>query len=511
MFYFKKFSILIFTITVSYFFLININNGQQNGYAEAHSIEHNNYSASFKNKDCTIYKWFDPNTNEKEGKLLLKNCSSCHRAYYKEWVDDKHSMAHNNTVFLSAYKQFKKDHPDKNGNCSLCHNPEAALDNKFDADIRKAKKTNGISCDFCHKIEDVDQNLLKKGVSGLVIKRICKGESDVRFGAIKDPVQIELPDGRESKEELKYNSLYKTSLVCAKCHDGVSGNIQTYSTFTEWVNSPAAMIGIQCQSCHMQPRRENKENSFEIVDNPDVKHKIRPYYEVHSHSFLTEDKHTFRKKYIDLKIKTEQISNSQQNVLVVKVRVENNNPGHSFPTGATMRNAVLVLEVKDKNGNDLKLLKGLMLPDYAGNLKGKPGKLFAKILEETSGQYAIKHGKQGIEFRKIANVLGIPAQDWWNVFIASDSRIKAGDKDISVFEFDLGDVLDKRPYVILSDSEESPDVMRSFIVNTHQDDTKHQIIITAKLIWRNTWHGLAKANGLRLEEDLLIEKKSILN
>ncbi|MBI3590843.1 MAG: hypothetical protein HY094_05630 [Candidatus Melainabacteria bacterium] len=419
-------------------------------------------------ENCTFYKWFNPNTSDKEGKLLLKNCSSCHMSYYKEWKDDKHSMSQNNPFFLETYKQFRQDHPNENGNCALCHNPEAALDHELSVDLRetKNKKTNGVSCDFCHKIESIDQNPLKQGVSGLNIVRPCKGFKDIRFGQIKDPIQP------SDKEELKYNSLYKTSLVCAKCHDGSNGNVQVYSTFTEWLNSPAAKRGVQCQSCHMQPRNENK-----IVDNTNIKYKTRPYYEVHSHSFLTGNPHEFRKKYVNLKIETQRNKNTdKKNVILVKVKVENNNFGHSFPTGSPMRNAVLVLDVKCKNKTGKTTLplqiKGPRLSSYAGNLSGKPGKLFAKILAETSSEYASQHSQAGILFRKIAGKLGIPAQDWWNVFIASDTRIKANEEDISTYGF----------------------------------ETDNNCRITAKLIWRNTWPGLAKLKGFMIQEDLLVKK-----
>ncbi len=431
-------------------------------------------------KNCSFYKWFDPNTNEKEGKELLKNCSSCHAAYYNEWTNDKHSMSQNNPFFLSMYKDFRKDHPDKNGNCSLCHNPEAAIDNGFDVDLRKqrATKTNGISCDFCHKIEDVDQNDFKKGVTGLSILKICKGMKDIRIGSIKDPIQI------SNKEELRYNSLYKTSLYCAKCHEGSNGNIKIYSTFSEWLNSPAAKKGVQCQTCHMPVREsEDRDQKLEIVDNPNINHKQRPYYEIHSHGFLTKEPHEFRKKYVDLNLavalRNNVISNGYK-IITVTCTVENNNFGHSFPTGSPMRNAILVLEAKDKNGNDLKLIKGSLLPNYAENLKGKPGKLFAKILSETSSEYAATHGNSGIRFRKIANKLGIPAQDWWNVFIANDTRIKANEKDISVYEFTVG---------------------------ASRDLLLQPVTITAKLVWRNTWAGLAKLKDIDLKEDLLIKKE----
>lgn len=452
---------------------------------------------------CTFLKWFDPNTNNEEGKSLLKNCSSCHMAYYKEWINDKHSMSQNNPFFLSVYSGtttenlksnvypgFKLDHPEQSGNCALCHNPEAALvDTSKEIDIRTVKNTNGISCDFCHKIESIDQNPLKKGIAGINIVRAikgnhfisniqdleltdpsyCKGFKDIRFGPIKDPLEIkEISD----VEKLKYNSLYKTSLVCAKCHDGLNGNVPIYSTFTEWVNSPAARRGVQCQHCHMPPR--NNANS--IIDNPSIKSKSRPYHQIHSHSFLTEDPHELRKKYVDLKIETKK----QNEILTVNIVVENNNFGHSFPTGSPMRNAILLLEVKNKDGKELSLIKGPRLPNYAGNLRQKPGKLFAKILEETSNEYALLsgNGSEGIEFRKKAKDLGIPAQDWWNIFIASDTRIKANESNISVYEFKL--------------------------------PPHNGITITAKLFWRNTWAALAKIKQVELKEDLLIERKLTL-
>ncbi len=482
----KKLSFLLFTALLSLIFLFQFFYIANNAKPEEKKNAINPVPTAFKplpSKSCSFLKWFDPNTNDKEGKLLLKNCSSCHMAYYNEWVSDKHSMSQNNPFFLSVYKQFKQDHPDQNGNCALCHNPEAALDENGGVNLtrKRFEKTNGISCDFCHKIESVDQNPLKQGVEGLNIFRLCKGQNDVRFGPLKDPVQ----PGKN--EELRYNSLYKTSLSCAKCHDGSNGNIQIYSTFTEWLNSPAAKKGVQCQNCHMAPRK----NANVIVDNP-VKaihelpqHKERPYHQIHSHSFLTEDPFSFRKKYVDLTVETRhrRVSMTDRDTLIVTCKVENNNFGHSFPTGSPMRNVILLVEAKDKNGNNLKLIKGPRLPNYAGNLKNKPGKLFAKILSETNSEYARKHGESGINFRKIAKELGIPAQDWWNVFVLSDTRIKANEQDISVYEFD--------------------------VVGNGRDHSL-QTEITVKLIWRNTWPGLARLKGFKLKEDILLEKNLLV-
>ncbi|OGI08943.1 MAG: hypothetical protein A3I68_03645 [Candidatus Melainabacteria bacterium RIFCSPLOWO2_02_FULL_35_15] len=474
-----KLIVLLFSVILSLFFLSYFSNSIAK--RDANTSEPLILAMHEPNQitKCTLNQWFNPAINDEEGVRLLKNCSHCHMAGYKEWINDKHSMSQSNPFFLSIYSGtdkegneniapgFRLDHPKQNGNCILCHNPEAALDNNFDIDLRNAENTNGISCNFCHKIESIDKNHLKQGVRGLTISRVCKGQKEIGFGPLNDLV--------ESTDivEFKYNPIYKESLYCAKCHDGFQGNTQIYSTFTEWLNSPAKKQGIQCQSCHM-PVREHTAKKIHIVDNPDVKSKLRPYYQLHSHSFLTNNPHKFRKTFLDLKIKVK----VKNNILKVTAKVINKNTGHSFPTGSPMRNALLVLEVKDENNNKLELIKGPQLPVYAGSLKGKPGRLFAKILSETSNQYAQTHGEDGIRFRKTAGTLGIPAQQWWNIFILSDTRIKALKNDISIYEF---------------------------FIEPHR-----KISVTAKLIWRNTWPGLAKVKEFIIKEETLIEKTLLL-
>lgn len=510
----KNVSVLLFTTVLSFVSLSQLLTGSQPTASGSQPPIYE--SNDDQDSDCNLIKWFNPNTDDREGRLLLKNCSSCHVAYYKEWIIDKHSMSQSNPLFLAIYEQFREDHPDKNGNCALCHNPEAALDNNLDVDLRliNSRKTNGISCDFCHKIESIDQNPLKKGIEGIKVLRACKGQKDIRFGPIKDPIQP------SKAEELKYNSLFKTSLSCAKCHDGSNGNVRIYSTFTEWLNSPASKRGVQCQSCHMQPRKQTNTvtnqhvgKELYIVDNQKIKRKRRPYYQIHSHSFLTKNPHDFRKKYLNLKVsiglKPSSTLETGSKLLTVTATVENNNFGHSFPTGSPMRNAILLIEVKDRTRKELKLLKGPRLPSYAGDLKNKPGKLFAKILNETSSEYANRHGKAGILFREIASELGIPAQDWWNVYISQDTRLKANEKDVSVYEFDIKDIIVRKTEELTKQSFNKP--WKETVASVSSEPLhNNNIEITAKLIWRNTWPGLAKIKGFKLEEDLLLTKRFFL-
>src|SRR5262249_15748088 len=47
--------------------------------------------------------------------------------------------------------------------------------------------------------------------------------------------------------------LYRSSRYCASCHEGVVFGVHVYSTYSEWLASPARAEGKQCQDCHMTP------------------------------------------------------------------------------------------------------------------------------------------------------------------------------------------------------------------------------------------------------------------
>src|SRR5207244_7472645 len=47
--------------------------------------------------------------------------------------------------------------------------------------------------------------------------------------------------------------IYGESRYCASCHEGVVFGVRVYSTYSEWLDSPARREGKQCQTCHMTP------------------------------------------------------------------------------------------------------------------------------------------------------------------------------------------------------------------------------------------------------------------
>lgn len=110
--------------------------------------------------------------------------------------------------------------------------------------------------------------------------------------------------------------------------------------------------------------------------------------------------------------------------LVVSVEVTNVFGGHHAPTDSPLRHVMLMIEATDPDGASLPLLAGTTLPDWcgvgsgSGRHGGKPGKVFAKVLEELW---------TGIS----------PTAAYWNqTTIVSDTRIPALATDMSIFTFE---------------------------------------------------------------------------
>ena len=62
--------------------------------------------------------------------------------------------------------------------------------------------------------------------------------------------------------------------------------------------------------------------------------------------------------------------------------VTNTGAGHHIPTGSPLRNILLVVSASTSDGVSLGLAEGPVLPDWAGDYAGSPGRAYAKVLEE---------------------------------------------------------------------------------------------------------------------------------
>src|SRR5262249_17347910 len=130
---------------------------------------------------------------------------------------------------------------------------------------------HAVTCDFCHKIADVDVSAdgirrpnLVVGEHGPPAKTTMlrsASEPRLEFGPYDD---VAFDGGAEMRASL--GAVTGSSRICAACHedhadtrDANDDFVERYdgppsqTTYSEWAASSWAARGIQCQDCHMPP------------------------------------------------------------------------------------------------------------------------------------------------------------------------------------------------------------------------------------------------------------------
>ncbi len=360
-------------------------------------------------------------------------CNACHGEQHEQWSASRHAGAGVNPWVLdlhsgggtpggSAGYVFRDTHdPGETGFCAVCHN---ALEDVFDPgnvqmnEVTSASALEGVNCLTCHHIGEVDED----NINGL---HHFGGKTQYRF-----PAEIEqttafqvfgpLPDMESAIMYGVYNPLFESSRMCASCHQynnpdtGAPGQ----NTYAEWLASPFAQPGPgfrSCQDCHM-PAAEEPGPLTQIGS------VVRPGSQRHAHDVVGATPETLSAA-ITLTVNAEQ----QGDEIVVTAAVFNST-GHAFPTGVSIRNAMLAVDVR-ADGLLLTQTDGPQIPFYGsdevpgvqpGDLAGTPGKGFAKVLQgRINGQGA-----------PVEPVLFIDAET-----TSADTLIPAASTDTSIYRF----------------------------------------------------------------------------
>ena len=363
------------------------------------------------------------------------NCASCHNDQHAEWQESTHSNAALNSWVLdlfsgtgtsggSAGYVFRDLHdPGDTGFCATCHAPLAdAQDpgNVFLDEVDLISGLDGVTCLACHQMAHVNDN-----VSALH----HLGNTQYRF---PDDPFTELwvwgprDDISFSTMRASHQPQFSESRFCASCHEynnpdtGAPGQ----TTYTEWLASPFAQPGEDfrvCQDCHMPAASEPGPISS-LGGQP-----VRPPEQRRAHTFTGATPATLTNA-IDLAIEL----GEDNGELTVQAQVSNLGAGHHFPTGISIRNALLVIEA-EVDGQALDQSAGEVIPFYgstagsdgADDLAGRPGRGFARILE----------GRINGQGPTVRPVLFIDAEAVW-----ADTTIPSGQTDISNYRFSLAGV-----------------------------------------------------------------------
>jgi nitrate/TMAO reductase-like tetraheme cytochrome c subunit len=372
----------------------------------------------YSSEDNHDYEWISSYSYEGNP----NNCENCHsspvssvKLPFNDWVADAHAKTAENIRFLSMYlgtdiagnqspltvymyhpdygsvpllpdlsqpyfgPGYKLDFPNTAGNCATCHSPLAAIDKAYETDpsLLEGIHKEGISCDFCHKILDVNLNpktgephINMPGVLSFVFRRPF--ENHQFFSGPFDDV---------TPGEDTYSPVQKKSQYCAPCHYGSFWGIKIYNSFGEWLESPYSdeKTGKTCQDCHMPA---GLTDHFALTEAGGL---IRNRFAIRSHHMPGAVNSEFLRKSVSMQV------HAYMEVDSVKVCIEinNDNTGHHIPTDSPLRHLILLVQAKDDEGNSLMQLNGPTLPNWcgkgdihAGYYAGLPGITYAKILKE---------------------------------------------------------------------------------------------------------------------------------
>jgi hypothetical protein len=328
-------------------------------------------------EDCERYSW----VGSEPDSTRPGNCGNCHAEIFREWSASGHARAATNHRFRSLYDgsdwqgqrtvgwNLLAEHPDGAGVCTACHAPTVSFGDPAYYDLRQVRGTaaQGVHCDYCHKVASVvnDQIGLTHGRFGLNLLRPAQGQ--LFFGPLDD-----IDRGEDA-----YSALYKDSKYCASCHEGTVFGVPVYTTYSEWLASPARQEGKQCQTCHMAP-------SGTLTNLAPGKSGIpRDPQTLGNHRFFAGSQADMLRRSLHLSA----VMHPDKRSVRVEVTLRAENVGHRLPTGFADRQLLLLVEACDQRGRPLSPQAGTpLLPDKAGSpLVGVAGRLYAKQLNDFEG------------------------------------------------------------------------------------------------------------------------------
>ena len=296
------------------------------------------------------------------------SCRICHEKQYAQHQESLHARSFSDPAFQAQY--FKELLPAADANpdlgkeadrCIACHSPVSFQKKKGRAGPERAfdEQLSGVVCDFCHRVGAYKGAQPGGG-------NFMSSPGDMKFG----PFKVAKSDWHHIYHELQTKSEF-----CAICHNDVNHlGLEIKSTFTEWLASPYAKRGIQCQDCHMstqgfltdgRPAFESGKATVMTVGSS-VDRAL-----LYSHRFPGTTARAQMEGALSLDLKIDQPAAAPGEEVTVRLEVMNRNAGHSIPTGSTdLRLLWLELSVETPGGSVL-VPAGTAAPETPYDVAGR--------------------------------------------------------------------------------------------------------------------------------------------
>jgi hypothetical protein len=259
---------------------------------------------------------------------------------------------------------------------------------------------SGVTCDLCHTIRAVEGT---EPVNG----NFLSSPSEVKFGPMK---------GSDNAHHA-FSPVQSRSELCGTCHEATNHHgLRVKGTYSEWLQSPSAKNGVQCQDCHMT--RDGLVRAAAVGSEGFVRY---------THRFPGAHSQAQVEGAVRLEIEPGASPKGGSRRLTFQVAVDNTKSGHRYPTGSTDLR-LLWLDVSARAGDQVVPVaatgSGLGVAGQAkedAKLLGKDVPLGSRIyraifLDET--------GRQTL-------------QSWDAVKVGFDNRLPAGAIVKEPYAFDL--------------------------------------------------------------------------
>jgi hypothetical protein len=252
--------------------------------------------------------------------LKAESCGTCHREIYEEWKTSIHARAYEDPFFQAYWKKDK--------NIWVCLNCHAPLENQQPT-LVKAIPRGRVEKAVQEPNPHYDAEYQREAISCAA----CHVRDGVIYGPFEDSA---------APHPTKFDPNFRTTQVCYRCHNVVSGPAQFYNvgpcgTYAEYEGKYFMQErGFICQSCHMPeidrpvatngPIRRGRQHFWRGGHDPDM-----------------------IKRAVAVQIKADPPHPKPGDQVTFVLTLINAGAGHKIPTGDPDRHFTIEFLVEDRD------------------------------------------------------------------------------------------------------------------------------------------------------------------
>jgi hypothetical protein len=249
--------------------------------------------------------------DESPALIPAARCGECHGKMEGEWRQSAHARAATSSLYVRMREEAQSPL------CDRCHAPLRALAE------RDPVAADSVTCDVCHTLSAA---ALRPAV---LAPLPLHPEDSRRYGPLCDTKPHYF-------HSMGCSPLHRESALCATCHDWTQtlpGGVQLaiLPQYQEWLRSPAATAGVECQGCHMPSVRA------EVAIGSAERSSVR------GHGFD-------RAALLGKALRATALLRSAGAHAKLAIALENIGAGHAVPSGLPERRILVGVEVLDERG-----------------------------------------------------------------------------------------------------------------------------------------------------------------